>query len=125
MVIEMIMESVFAVVDIFFVSKLGTDAIATVGITESLITLIYAIAFGLCTGTAAMISRRIGEKNNEQAANIAFQAILLGLIASLCIAIPGVIFASKLLQLMGASGSIFDSLSGYTDIMLGGNITIM
>lgn len=125
MVLEMIMESVFAVVDIYFVSRLGVEAIATVGITESLITIIYAIAVGLGTATTAMVSRRIGEKNPEGASSAAFQAILLGTLISVIIAIPGVIMSSKLLHWMGATGETFRSLSVYTAIMIGGNVTIM
>jgi putative MATE family efflux protein len=125
MVLEMIMESVFAVVDIYFVSKLGVEAIATVGITESLITIIYAIAIGLSTAATAMVSRRIGEKNHEGAASAAFQAILLGAVISLVIAVPGVLLSSKLLHWMGATGENFRNLSIYTAIMIGGNISIM
>ncbi|MCD4666132.1 MAG: MATE family efflux transporter [Bacteroidales bacterium] len=125
MVLEMVMESVFAVVDIFFVSKLGADAVATVGITESVITLVYAIGIGLSMATTALVSRRIGEKNPEGAAKAAFQSILTGFIVSMAIAVPGVIFSSRLLQLMGASEEIYTSMSGYTSIMLGGNVVIM
>ena len=100
MVIEMIMEAIFAVVDIFFVAKLGSDAIATVGITESLITIVYAIAVGLSMATTAMVSRRIGEKDHKGASRAAFQSILTGLIVSLFIAVPGIIFAQDLLKLM-------------------------
>lgn len=125
MVLEMIMESIFAVVDIYFVSKLGVEAIATVGITESLITIIYAIAVGLSTAATAMVSRRIGEKNKEGASAAAFQAILLGAIISVVIAVPGVLLSSKLLHWMGATGENFRSLSVYTAVMIGGNISIM
>ncbi len=124
-VLEMIMESVFAVADIYFVSKLGADAVATVGITESMVTIIYAIAIGLGTATTSLVSRRIGEKNPESASNAAFQAILTGLIVSILIGLPGAFFARKLLDLMGASGQIIEYMSGYTMIMLGGNAVIM
>ena len=97
MVLEMIMESVFAVVDIFFVSKLGADAVATVGITESAMTVVYAVGMGLSTATTALVSRRIGEKQKKEAGEVAFQAILLGEIISFCIAIPGVLFAGQFL----------------------------
>lgn len=125
MVLEMVFESIFAVVDIFFVSKLGADAIATVGITESMMTVIYALSFGLSMGTTAMVSRRIGEKRSKEASNVALQAIILGLIISIVIAIPGVIFASDLLKAMGASEKIYSEYSGYTTIILGGNVVIM
>lgn len=124
-VLEMIMESVFVIVDIYFVSKLGADAVATVGITESMITIIYAIAIGLGTATTSMVSRRIGEKDPDSASKVAFQAILTGLVVSVLIGIPGAINAERLLNMMGASRPIIESMSGYTRIMLGGNIVIM
>lgn len=124
-VLEMIMESIFVIVDIFFVSKLGADAVATVGLTESMITIIYAVAIGLGTATTSIVSRRIGEKNPDAASTAAFQAIFTGVIVSLLIGIPGAIFADKLLGMMGASTSIVEQMSGYTRIMLGGNIVIM
>jgi len=125
MILEMIMESIFAVVDIFFVSKLGADAIATVGLTESIITLVYAMAFGLSIATTAMISRRIGEKKTNAASHIAFQAIITGFIVSLFIAIPGILFSRNLLQMMGANHRIVSEMHGFTAIMLGGNTAIM
>jgi putative MATE family efflux protein len=125
MVLEMIMESIFAVVDIFFVSKLGADAVATVGITESLMTIVYAIGMGLSVGTTALVSRRIGEKNKEGASATAFQAILTGLLVSMLIAIPGAMFASRLLSLMGAEDKMVSEGFMYTAIMLGGNGIIM
>ena len=124
-VLEMVMESVFVIVDIYFVSKLGANAVATVGITESMVTIIYAIAIGLGTATTSMVSRRIGEKNPDAASNAAFQAILTGIIISIIIGVPGALFSRKLLVLMGAGGPIVDTMSGYTRIMLGGNIVIM
>jgi putative MATE family efflux protein len=125
MVLEMVMESVFAVVDIFFVSKLGPAAVATVGITESMMTIVYAIAMGLAVGTTALVSRRIGEKNPEGASVTAFQAIATGLLVSLLIAIPGASFASKLLGLMGAEDEMVREGFMYTAILLGGNGIIM
>jgi len=125
MVLEMVMESVFAIFDIFFVSKLGADAIATVGITESVLTLIYAVAFGLAMGTNALVSRRIGEKHFKEAANEGVQAIITGLIISIIIAIPGAIYAKDLLRIMGASTLIINQYSSFTAIMLGGNVVIM
>jgi len=125
MVLEMIMESVFAVVDIFFVSKLGADAVATVGITEAIMTVIYAISIGLAMATTAMVARRIGEHKPKEAANTAFQAIFTGISISLLIAVPGFIFAEDILRLMGSSSHMVHELSGYTRIMLAGNIVIM
>jgi putative MATE family efflux protein len=125
MVLEMIMESVFAIVDIFFVSKLGADAVATVGLTESILTLVYAIAFGLSVATTALISRRIGEKNPNAASHIAFQAIITGFIVSLFIAVPGILYAKNILSMMGANHSIINEMSSFTAIMLGGNSIIM
>jgi putative MATE family efflux protein len=124
-VLEMIMESVFVIVDIYFVSKLGSNAVATVGLTESMITIVYAISLGLATATTSMVSRRIGEKNPDKASRTAFQAILTGVIVSLFIAIPGSVYAGNLLKLMGASPEIVNQMSGYTKIMMGGNIVIM
>ncbi len=125
MVLEMIMESVFAVADIFFVSRLGADAVATVGITESIMTLVYALSIGLAMATTAMVSRRIGEQKPKEAATTAFQAIITGLSISVIIAIPGYIFAEDILRLMGASGKMVTELSGYTKIMFAGNAVIM
>ena len=124
-VLEMVMESVFVIVDIYFVSRLGADAVATVGITESIVTVIYAIAIGLGTATTSMVSRRIGEKNPDAASVAAFQAILTGMVVSVLIGIPGAVFSKELLGLMGASKQIVNSMSGYTTLMLGGNMVIM
>jgi putative MATE family efflux protein len=124
-VLEMIMESIFVVVDIFFVSKLGADAVATVGITESLITIVYAISFGLATATTSMVSRRIGEKDPYKASQTAVQAILTGIIVSVLIAIPGVIFSERLLEMMGVSDEISRHLSAYTRVVIGSNTVIM
>lgn len=125
MVLEMLMEAIFAVADIFFVAKLGADAIAAVGITESLITIVYAIGVGLSLATTAMVSRRIGEKDKAGASRAAFQSIIVGLLISLLISIPGILFAKDLLRLMGASENIYNEMSSYTSIMLGGNAVIM
>ena len=125
MVLEMIMESIFAVVDIFFVSRLGSDAVATVGITESLITIVYAVAVGLSMATTAVVSRRIGEKQAGKAAEVAFQAIVTGLAASFLLAWIGWFFAEDVLILMGISAEVAQEMSGYTAWMLGGNAVIM
>lgn len=124
-VLEMIMESVFVIVDIYFVSKLGSGAVATVGITESMITIVYAISLGLATATTSLVSRRIGEKNPEGASRTAVQAIITGITVSVLIGIPGAFYAKDLLRLMGASPEITEHMSGYTRIMLGGNMVIM
>ncbi len=124
-VLEMVMESIFVIVDIYFVSKLGSAAVATVGLTESMITIVYAISLGLATATTSMVSRRIGEKNPDKASVTAFQAILTGAIVSVLIAVPGAFYSDRLLDLMGASPEIVSKYSGYTRIMLGGNIVIM
>jgi putative MATE family efflux protein len=125
MVLEMMMESVFAIVDIWFVSRLGAEAVATVGLTESVITLVYAVAVGLSMATTAIVSRRIGEKNPGEAAKAAFQSMIIGLFVSILIAISGIIFAKDLLRVMGASEVIVNTMSGYTTVMLGGNAVIM
>lgn len=125
MVLEMLMESIFAVVDIFFVSRLGADAVATVGITESCMTIVYAIGMGLSTATTAMVARRIGEKRAGKAGAVAFQAIISGFIVSLLIAIPGVIFAKDFLLLMGASEEMAEAGYRFPAIMFGGNAVIM
>ena len=125
MVLEMIMESVFAVVDIFWVSHLGTDAAATVGLTESLLTLIYALAIGLSIGATAMVARRIGEQNPEGAARAAVQAIAVALIVSIVIAAVGAPLAPKLLRLMGGSPWVVEHGAGFTRVMLAGNATVV
>ncbi len=125
MVLEMVMESVFAVSDIFFVSKLGADAVATVGITESLMTIIYAIGMGLSMATTGMIARRIGEKKSEEASETAVQALFLAIISSLIIAIPGFIFSSGILKMMGGSQWVIIQGKNYTGIMLGANMVVM
>jgi putative MATE family efflux protein len=125
MILEMIMESVFALVDIFFVSRLGADAVATVGITESLMTIIYAIGIGLGVGTTAMVSRRIGEKRPEDASVASVQAIITGMFVSLLFTVIGLFYAKDLLGMMGASAETVEMGYMYPTIMLGGNMVIM
>ena len=125
MVLEMSMESIFAVVDIFWVSHLGKEAQATVGLTESMLTLIYAVAIGLSIGAAAMIARRIGEHNPDGAARAAVQAVALGLIVATIVALIGAPFAPRLLALMGGSPAVIKQGSGFTTVMLAGNVTVL
>ena len=124
MMLEMSMESVFAVTDVFFVMKLGATAAATVGMTEAMLTILYAIAIGLSMGTTAMVARRIGEKRTEAAGTAAVQAIALGIGLALIVGLGGVLGANKLLGLMGGSTELIESGSVYTKIIFGGNITI-
>jgi len=125
MVLEMVLESVFAIADIFFVSKLGADAVSAVGITESLLSIVYALSIGLSIGTAALISRRTGEKRPEDAAKIAGNSIILALFISIFISVLGFGFAEKLLILMGADKNIIATGIGYTRIMFASNVVIM
>ena len=125
MVLEASMESLFAIVDMFWVARLGSDAVATVGLTESVLTLLFAVAMGLSTATAAMVARRIGEKNNEGAADAAIQAILLGFVFAGVIGIAGAWFAPDVLRLMGASESIIRTGSGYTRAVYGSSAAVM
>jgi putative MATE family efflux protein len=121
MVLEMLMESVFAVADVFFVGRLGADAVATVGITESLMTIIYAIAIGLSIGATATVARRIGEKDPDAAARAAVQSIALGLLMAMIMGSLGAAFAPELLRVMGATDAVVRSGSGFTRMMLGGS----
>jgi putative MATE family efflux protein len=125
MVMEMMMESVFAIADIFWVSKLGADSVATVGITESMLALIYAVAIGVSVSATAMVARRIGEKDPEHAASAAVQAIALGIGLAIPIGITGALLAPKLLAFMGGSPSLVATGWRYTAIMLGGNVVIL
>jgi putative MATE family efflux protein len=125
MVLEMVLESLFAVVDVFWVSRLGSNAIATVGLTESVLTLVFAVGLGLGMSTTAMVARRIGEKDADGAAVAAVQAIFLGLIGSLAMGVPFFIFAPRLLALMGASPQIISTGANYARIALGGSGVVM
>src|SRR5579862_4097131 len=125
MVLEMVLESLFAVVDVFFVGRIGANAVATVGLTESLLSLMFAVAIGLSMSTTAMVARRIGEKDPEGGSVAGVQAIVLGLTVSLVVGVPCLIYAPRLLQLMGASPEIVATGSGYARIALGGSGAIM
>jgi putative MATE family efflux protein len=125
MVMEMAMESIFAVADVFWVAHLGADAVATVGLTESMMTMIYTAALGLSIGATALVARRTGERDPEGAARAAGQSILLGLIVAAAIALTAAPFAPALLRLMGATESVVSTGSGFTTLMLGGNATVL
>jgi len=125
MVMEMVLESLFAVVDVFWVGRLGADAVATVGLTESLLSLVMAIGFGLSLSTTAMVARRIGEKDPAGAAVAGVQAIAIGLAVSAAIGIPCLFYGPDLLRLMGASPQVVAVGSGYARIALGGSAAIM
>ena len=124
MVLEMLMESIFVVVDVFVVAHLGADAVATVGLTESFMTILYTLAMGLSIGAGAMVARRIGEKDAEGAAHTAAQVILFGLGLSVLIGVVGAIFAPQLLRIMGASPGVIANAS-FTRVMLGGNASVV
>src|SRR5262245_35951887 len=124
MVLEMVLESVFAVVDVFWVSRLGADAVATVGLTESMLALIYSLAIGLSMGAAATVARRIGEKDPDGAARAAVQSIALGIAAAVPIGLVGAILAPRLLSAMGASPGVIAN-AGFTRILLGANVVIL
>src|SRR5438874_12198099 len=125
MVLEMAMESIFAVVDVFWVSRLGSDAVATVGLTESILTLVYTAAMGLSIGVAAVVARRIGEKRPDAAAEAAVQGITLGLGVAAVVAVLGLTLAPRLLAVMGASSAVTAIGSGYTRMLLGGSATVL
>ncbi|GMV28634.1 MAG: MATE family efflux transporter [Rhodanobacteraceae bacterium] len=125
MVLELVLESTFAVVDIFFVAKLGPSAVATVGLTESFLFLIYSIAMGLAMGVTAIVARRVGEGRHDEAALSAVQAILLAVLVSVLPAIVGLLYAQDLLRLMGADAWSLEHGYRYTQWMLGSNVVIM
>ncbi len=124
MVLEMAMESIFAVVDIFFVSRLGDDAIAGVALTESVLTLIYTAAMGLSIGVTAMVARRIGEGDEDGAARATVQAVIFGAGVSVVLGVAGIVWAEELLIVMGATPETVTASVGYTQVLLGGNIVI-
>ncbi len=125
MILEMCMESVFAVVDIFFVGKLGSVATASVGLTESVLAIVYSIAFGLSMGATALVARRVGEKNYEDGARAGAQAILLAVALAILISLAGILFPKEILKLMGATKEIVEGGYMFTRIMLTGNIVIL
>lgn len=125
MILELSLESVFALVDIFFVSKLGENAIASVGLTESVITLVYSIAIGLSVAATAVVARRVGEKNPEGAAHAGAQSLIICFILSAFLTVAGVIFAPDILTLMGASKDVVADGAIFTRIMFGGSLVIM
>ncbi|NOT36992.1 MAG: MATE family efflux transporter [Saprospiraceae bacterium] len=125
MILELSLESVFAVVDIFFVSKLGPSAIATVGLTESVITLIYSVAIGLSTAATAIVARRIGEKNPDAASKAAAQSIIIAIIFAVICSVLGVIFAADILRLMNASEDVIRDGTSFAQIMFGTSIVII
>ncbi len=125
MILELSLESVFAVVDIFFVSKLGENAIATVGLTESVITIIYSVSIGLSTAATAIVARRIGEKNPEAAAHAGAQSLIIAFILTLVVSTIGFIFADDILRFMGASEDVVSEGTVFTRIMLGGSLVII
>lgn len=125
MILELIMESVFAVVDIYFVGSLGASAVATVGLTETYLFLLYSIAMGLSVAVTAIVARRIGEHDKEKAGRIAVQAIFISVLASVPFALGGIIYSKELLALMGADDWVIQNGHGYMQWMLGGNGIIM
>ncbi len=125
MVLEMALEAIFAVADVFFVSRLGPDAIATVGLTESVVTLIYAMSIGISIPVTAMVSRRFGEGDRDAASKAGGQALLVALALGLLLGIPAPFFADDVLRLMGASPQVVEQGQGYTAVMLATNVVIM
>jgi putative MATE family efflux protein len=125
MMLELILESVFAVVDMFFVSKLGENAIATVGLTESVITIVYSLAIGLSTAASAIVARRIGEKNPEAAAIAGIQSLIVAFVITAIISVLGVVFAADILRLMGAAPQVVADGTSFAQIMLGGSMAII
>jgi len=125
MVLEMLMESLFAIVDVFWVTRLGANAIATVGLTESMMTIVFSVAFGMALSTTAMVARRIGEKEPRAAASAAAQAILLGVGVAALMAIPGFLLAPKLLVLMGAPPDLVATGHHYAAIVFGSSVIVM
>lgn len=125
MILEMLMESIFALVDIAYVSQVSVNAVATIGLTESVITLVYAVAIGLSMAATAVVARRVGEKDIQGAREAAVQAIFLGILVAVIVGIVGFLYHKEILALMGAEPDLIAEGSGYTKWLIGGNITIM
>ncbi len=125
MILEMLMESIFALVDIMFVSQVSVNAVATIGLTESVITLVYAVAIGLSMAATAVVARRVGEKDIKGASNAAVQVIFLGVAVAIIISVFGILYPKEILGLMGGEPDLIAEGYGYTKILLGGNVTIM
>ncbi len=124
MILEMIMESVFAMVDVFWVAHLGAEAVATVGLTESMMMIVYSLAMGTAIGTMALVARRVGEKDLDAAARTAVQGIVLAALFAVALGVVGAVFAPELLRVMGASDAVVRTGTRFTRIMLGGNLTV-
>ncbi|ULC60748.1 MATE family efflux transporter [Flaviramulus sp. BrNp1-15] len=125
MILEMLMESIFAIVDIMYVSQVSVNAVATIGLTESVITLVYAVAIGLSMAATAIVARRVGEKDFKGASNAAVQVIFLGVFVAAIISVIGIIYPKEILGLMGGEPDLIAEGYGYTKVLLGGNVTIM
>ncbi|CAM3362864.1 MATE family efflux transporter [Zobellia roscoffensis] len=125
MILEMMMESIFAIVDIAYVSQVSVNAVATIGLTESVVTLVYAVAIGLSMAATAIVARRIGAKDVKGAQEAAVQAIALGVLVSIVVGVFGFLYAEDILALMGAEPDLIAEGYGYTQLLLGGNITIL
>ncbi|WP_248723318.1 MATE family efflux transporter [Seonamhaeicola sp. ML3] len=125
MILEMLMESIFAIVDILYVSQVSVNAVATIGLTESVITLVYAVAIGLSMAATAVVARRIGEKDIQGASRAAVQVIFIGIFVAAGISVVGVLFPKEILGLMGGEADLIEEGYGYTQVLLGGNVTIM
>lgn len=125
MILEMLMESIFAIVDIMYVSQVSVNAVATIGLTESVITLVYAVAIGLSMAATAVVARRVGETDIKGASNAAVQVIFLGIFVAAIISVLGIMYPKEILSLMGAEPDLIAEGYGYTQVLLGGNVTIM
>lgn len=125
MILEMLMESIFAIVDILYVSQVSVNAVATIGLTESVITLVYAVAIGLSMAATAVVARRVGEKDLNGASQATVQVLFLGVIIAVIISVFGILYPKEILEIMGAEPDLIAEGYGYTKILLGGNITIM